>query len=91
MKLAEEAERTLVRLNEQDLPIAMENLRATSANLRNIGEQVEMVGSIGTVLLPVGLLLAGWCFLNSLGMLLLANVQGTGATAQQAALRTRYP
>lgn len=78
-KLADEAERTLVRLNEQDLPIAMENLRATSANLRNIGEQVEMVGNIGTVVLVVCLLLAGWCFLNSLGMLLLANIRATGS------------
>jgi hypothetical protein len=82
LKLAEEAERTLVRLNKQDLPIAMENLRATSANLRNIGEQVEMVGSIGKVLLVVGLLLAGWCFLNSLGMLLLANSQTARSTTK---------
>ena len=79
VKLAEEAERTLIRLNEQDLPIAIKNLTATSENLRNLGEQVEMVESIGTIFLVAGLLLAGWCFLNSLGMLVLTNSQTAGS------------
>ena len=71
--MVDEAERTLGRLNTQDLPKALEDLRATSENLRAIGEKVDIASGIGKVLLAVGLLLAVWCALNSVSTLMLAN------------------
>ena len=73
LKVVDEAERTLGRLNTQDLPKALEDLRTTSENLRAIGEKVDIASDIGKVLLAVGLLLAVWCALNSVSTLMLAN------------------
>ncbi len=73
LKVIAEAEKALGRLRTQDLPKAIEDLKATSENLRQISTQVEIVGNLGLILLIVGLLLAGWCFLHSVGMLMLAN------------------
>lgn len=73
LKVVDEAERTLGRLNTQDLPKALEDLRTTSDNLRAIGKKVDVASNIGKVLLAVGLLLALWCALNSVSTLMLAN------------------
>lgn len=73
LKVISEVEKTLAQLKTQDLPKAISDLRATSANLSQISTQIDIVGDVGLVLLVVGLLLAGWCFLHSLGALMLAN------------------
>ncbi|ABM39938.1 hypothetical protein [Polaromonas naphthalenivorans] len=73
LKVVDEVERTLGRLNTQDLPKALEDLRATAENLRAISEKVDIASDIGKVLLAVGLLLALWCALNSVSTLMLAN------------------
>jgi len=78
LKLLEETEKTLGRLKSNDLPKALVDLRETSDNLRSVSEQVNVGGDIGKALLVVGLLLAGWCFLNSLGTLMLVNSQRAG-------------
>jgi septal ring factor EnvC (AmiA/AmiB activator) len=82
MKALIETEKTLERLKSQDLPKAIENLKATSENLRNLSTQVESVSNVGPVLLLVGLLLALWCFIHSLGALLLARSQSFGLGAE---------
>lgn len=82
LKLLEETERTLAGLKTKDLPEALANLRATSEHLRSIGGQVDFAGNVGLVLLMVGLLLAVWCFLSSLGALVLANVRIVGASSR---------
>lgn len=71
LKLIEETERTLGRLKSNDLPKALVDLRETSENLRNVSNQVSVVGNVSEVFLIVGLLLAGWCFFNSLSLMLL--------------------
>lgn len=71
LKLLEETERTLGRLKSNDLPKALVDLRETSENLRNVSKQVGVVGNVSEVFLVVGILLAGWCFFNSLGLMLL--------------------
>lgn len=73
LKVISEVEKTLEKLKTQDLPKAIADLRVTSANLSQISTQIDMVGNVGLVLLVVGLLLAGWCFLHSLSALMLAN------------------
>lgn len=73
LKVVDEAERTLGRLNTQDLPKALKDLRETSENLRAIGKKVDIASDIRKVLLAVGLLLAVWCALNSVSTLMLAN------------------
>ena len=75
LKVVDEAERTLGRLNTQDLPKALEDLRTTSENLRAIGEKVDIASGIGKGFLVVGLLLTLWCALNSVSTLMLANAQ----------------
>lgn len=75
LKVIAEAEKTLGRINTEDLPKALAELRSTSHNLKIVSAQVGTVGNIGVVILVAGLLLAGWCFLNSLGSLTLARWQ----------------
>jgi hypothetical protein len=82
MKALVETEKTLERLKSQDLPKAIENLKTTSENLRNLSTQVDSVSNVGAVLLVVGLLLALWCFIHSLGVLLLARSQAFGLGAE---------
>ena len=49
--------------------------RAASKNFSVTSEQVDIVGSIGLILLIVGLILAAWCFLNSVSLLTLSKSQ----------------
>lgn len=77
LKVIAEAEKTLGRLNTQDLPKALLDLRAASKNLSVISEQVDIVDNIGLFLLIVGLILAAWCFLNSVSLLTLSKPQGS--------------
>jgi hypothetical protein len=63
---------TLKRINAQDLPKAIAEMKSTSQELTKVSAQVDMVSKGGVVLLGAGLILAVWCFLNSLGMLMLA-------------------
>jgi hypothetical protein len=86
LKLVAEAEMTLGRIKLQDLPKAIEDLRTTSASLLKVSAQVEMAGNVGLVLLVVGLLLAGWSFLNSLGTLILASAQAVGSRSTTRSL-----
>lgn len=74
LKLLDETEKTLDRLQENDLPKALQEMKSTSENLRNISQEVVNIGgSIVIVFLAFGLLLSGWCFLNSLTLLMIAN------------------
>jgi len=84
LKVLAEAEKTLGRLNKQDLPKALGDLKKTSSRLRETSAQVDMVGNVGTVLLVVGLLLSTWCFLNSLGSLVSARMNVSEAVAKVA-------
>lgn len=72
LKVIGETENTLARLKTQDLPKAIAELKATSEKLRSISSQVDTVSYAGVAMLVVGLLLALWCIVHSLGALLLA-------------------
>lgn len=71
LKMLEETEKTLGSLKSKDLPKALVDLRVTTDNLRNVSKQVGVVGNVSEVFLIAGLLLAGWCFFNSLGLMLI--------------------
>jgi methyl-accepting chemotaxis protein len=71
LKVIAEADNALGRLNGQDLPKAIDDLNAVSKNLSVVGTQVELLSTGCVFLLAVGLILAAWCFLNSLGFLML--------------------
>jgi hypothetical protein len=73
LKLLEETENTLDSLQKHELPDAVKEMRDAADNLRVVSKEVDDSGSIGAVLLIIGLLVSGWCFLNSLGQLMLAN------------------
>lgn len=73
IKLLDDTEKTLAALKGLEFPKALADLKIASDNLRAVGTQVDMAGNISLVLLIAGLLLAGWCFLNSLHMLYLTN------------------
>lgn len=73
LKVISEAEKALGQIKMNDLPKTIEDLKTTSEKLRNIGVQVDIVGNVGLALLVIGLLLAVWCFFNSLGSLMLAS------------------
>src|SRR3989338_2821416 len=81
LKLLEETEKTLGRLKSKDLPKALADLRDTSENLRNVSEQVNIGRKISEALLVAGLLLAGWCFFNSLSTLMLVSFQSVRSSA----------
>lgn len=69
IKVLGSAEKALAELNAQELPKAVAELKIASENLRTVSTQVDIAGNVGLVLLIAGLLLAGWCFLNSLSVL----------------------
>jgi hypothetical protein len=75
LKVIAEAEKTLGRINTEDLPNALNELKRTSHSLEIVRAQVDTGSKVGVVLLVAGLLLAVWCFLNSLGSLTLARWQ----------------
>ena len=75
IKLLDETEKTLISLKSQNLPQAIAELRSASENLHSASRQVNLTGNLGLVLLVAGLLLSGWCFLNSLSVLNLVNSQ----------------
>ena len=69
----DDSEKLLARLQGNDLPKALKEMKSTSENIRTISQQVSLAGNVGGVLFIFGLLLACWCFLNSLSILLLTN------------------
>jgi ABC-type transporter Mla subunit MlaD len=77
LKVIAEAEKTLERIKAQDLPKAIAEMKSTSQELTKVSAQVDMVSKGGVVLLGAGLILAVWCFLNSLGMLMLVGATPT--------------
>ncbi len=72
IKVLDATEVALAALKGWELPKAVAELKIASANLRTVSNQVDIAGNVGLILLIAGLLLAGWCFLNSLNMLYLA-------------------
>jgi hypothetical protein len=72
IKVIISVEKTLAQIKAQDLPKAIADLKTTSENLRAISSQIDMVGNGGLILLIIGLLLATWCMVHSLGVLMLA-------------------
>lgn len=75
IKLLDETAKTLTRLKSQNLPQAVAELKSASENLHSASRQVNLAGHLGLVLLFAGLLLSGWCFLNSLSVLHLTRSQ----------------
>jgi hypothetical protein len=71
--VVDEAVKSLTRLQDQDLPTAINNLKTTSANLRSVSKQIDTLPNVGLLILGCVLLLALWCIVNSLGSLVLAN------------------
>ena len=88
LRLLEETEKTLDGLQGNDLPKALQEMKSTSENLRNVSQQVNVAGNISMTFLVFGLLLSGWCFLNSLSHLLMIN-QYAGSAVRPAAPQTR--
>jgi hypothetical protein len=76
-----DSEKLLDRLQRNDLPKALKEMKSTSENIRTISQQVSVAGNVGGVLFIFGLLLAIWCFLNSLSILFLANEHSATSTA----------
>ena len=85
IKLLDDSEKTLAALKNLEFPKALADLKQTSDNLRSVGLQVDMAGNVGLVLLVAGLLLSGWCFLNSLSVLYLL-----GAHKAEASQTVRF-
>lgn len=87
IKVIDESEKTLARLKSQDLPKAIADLKATSENLRSVSTQIDLVGNMRWVTLVVGLLLAWWCIVQSVGTLLLAQSGAFGRETDKADAR----
>ena len=81
LKVIDAAEKTLLQLKSQGLPKAINDLKLASANLSKVSAQVEMASNSAIALLVIGLLLSLWCFIHSLGALLLSKsfTQSTNA------------
>ena len=75
IKLLNETEKTLISLKNQNLPQAIAELKSASENMHSASRQVNSSGNLGLVLLVAGLMLSGWCFLNSLSVLYLTRNQ----------------
>jgi ABC-type transporter Mla subunit MlaD len=72
LTIMDAVEKTLEKVKPQDLRATIAEMQAISRRLKAVSEQTEIVSKGGIVLAGAGLILAVWCFLNSLGMLMLA-------------------
>lgn len=77
IKLLDDTEKTLAVLKGLEFPKALANLKIASDNLRTVGAQADIAGNFGLILLITGLLLSGWCFLNSLSLLIMTKASPT--------------
>jgi len=75
IKLLDDSEIVLKRIRSQALPNAVAELRSASEQLVSVSSGISMAGNLPLALLAVGLLLAGWCFLNSVSVLHLYSIQ----------------
>ena len=69
IKLLDGSEMMVNRIRSQDLPSAVAELRGAAEQLDSLSSQLDMADNLPDWLLAAGLLLAVWCFLNSLGQL----------------------
>ena len=75
LKVIEEALKSLDRLQGNDLPTALQEMKATAENLNKISERINTgVNHIGLFLFVIGLLFSGWCFTNSLSLLFMSQL-----------------
>lgn len=72
LKLLVQVENTLTHVKSQDLPKAVADLKFTSEHLRSVSERVDLFGNVGMILFIGGLISSAWCFIHSVGALLLA-------------------
>lgn len=77
IKLLDDSEKVLKDVRTQALPNAVAELRSASEQLVSVSSGISMAGNLPLALLVVGLLLAAWCFLNSLSVLHLYSIQGS--------------
>ena len=72
IQVIDEAEKTLARLNTEDMPKAIADLKTTSTELRNMSTQINALPNVGLAILVAGLVLALWCIVHSIGSLMMA-------------------
>lgn len=73
--LLKETAKTLEELQKHDLPDAVSEMREAAKNLRLVSKNVDDSGSKATLMLIIiGLLVSGWCLLNSLSQLMLVSL-----------------
>ena len=75
IKLLDETAKTLASQKPQNLPQAVGEMKSDSEDLHSASRQVNLAAHLGLELLLAGLLLSGWCFLNSLSVLHLTRSQ----------------
>ena len=75
IKILDDSEPVLKQLRSQALPQAVAELKATSGQLASISSSIELAEKVPFFLLVIGLILAGWFFLNSLSVLHLQSIQ----------------
>lgn len=75
IKIMEDSELVLKQLRSQALPEAVAELKATSSQLASISSSIDLAEKVPLAFLVIGLILAGWCFLNSLSVLHLQSIQ----------------
>ena len=73
LMLLDETEKSFDRLQKQDLPAAILEMRTTSDPLPMISQQTTRMGDISHILMIFGLLLSAWCFMNSLSLLAMSS------------------
>jgi ABC-type transporter Mla subunit MlaD len=78
IKLLDDSEMMVKRIRSQDLPSAVAELRGAAEQLDSLSSQFDMADNLPHRLLAVGLLLAVWCFFNSLGQLRLHSLHDRG-------------
>ena len=69
LRLIDNTEKSLADLHKRTLPDTITNLRSAADNLSVINSRIHQASRIAEALLIIGLLLAAWCFLHSLGQL----------------------
>ena len=82
IKVVDETFSWLLKL-KQGLPKALDDLKSLSDSLKKLSAQVHYFSYIGIVLLAFGMLMSAWCFVHSIGALMVVRSQAFEEPAQK--------
>lgn len=72
IRLLDDVGKSVTVLNRQDLPAAIADLEKASESLKEASNRIHLTQNFSLALLVAGLILSAWCFIHSVGVIMIA-------------------